>query len=1230
MNKKRIERCDGPEGDQTKAGQTEVPMPCRQTGATGEGTRQITSPISSRTRSKSSFLQQGPHGSTSAQNASSYSMDPPSIPSSSSVVSGMFSSVVDSGLVNFDSTNVSSSYALSSSSVSTPVLRSNRSSSPLSPEDIFNLSAFSFDSSVNGVPEASAVPASSSNSPAPSVGSSRVVPEAAMPVVDTGWNNTKRRRIVWQPIRNRMQEEYNRSTPRYKKFRDLWRAVRDVRAELTAKGIDQSMLDKGKTALAVKGVVYCIFSPFTKRLYVGETRHSAQKRFEEHIRGARAESARDKTPLHVAMARIGSERFFTFPLEAVEREALLLPNNELNDLLRTREVFWIERLHAYGPRGFNVQYCARQRIRRHRRRKVGMRRHRIGLPVQTGVGVGQEGGLGGEGETWEYPGRRHGSRDFERRCLFLIKQVLRDSDFLCAASSDVILGKYRTSVLWRMKWTLAHLKPPAEPPDGWEAAREKVCDCVGLFLEGHRCRRPKVLKEKLIMYILWNDRRLRSIGLKPLLMSTDMKERLPEEARGLMTTQLLLMQRKLLEPVGRKLLNYPKIRRAELDEEMEGCACANTFGEKYRTHEGCVLTGDCSIVRNTALRRLFEYGPQFRLDPGGDVMEELKGSLDQFIEAMRVKLGTGAQLAGIVPPTSAFAEWREAVVGACKTRIDEADASAQVMKDDDVPRWFTSKMKRALLLLNSQLVMVPTDKAPSNIAFVCRKLYLKILKQELEEEGSYERVVGKVGSKETIKNQVIKMHYEKMNEWSLDSRSRSRRGASKSHAATEHNGTDGADEMGDLGFVYWMPKFHKNPTGRRFIASMASCTTTHLSKVLSDILNEMLEVLKAKDNVLIAEKGVRRCFVVSGYEDVAGFLHRWADNSGKGVTDRLWTGDFSQMYTSIPHEDLLLKIDSVLQECWDFKFKTEEMRGDVNSVCVVWEKRDGNVGLRWQTGGASKRALTRNATTSHAQEDFKIAMHQNTSHTLNRVGLSEMVKWLVNNIFVCNGAVVRRQVIGIPMGTNCAPALANLYLYAYEAAFIDRLMDPERGPAGLATARKFARTFRLIDDVLSVDNDVWEGEVEGMYPSQLTLNRTGGGEGDGAAVQFLGMDIRYTGRQVVMDVFDKRKEFPFPVIRYPHMDSLIPAGIPYGVWTGQLHRYFRICSLLDDFLKHCLHLARVLVSKGCKIPRLCRVFANFVFLQHRVKWRRNRVDTSRRFRRLLMGGANGGHEAVQP
>ena len=52
----------------------------------------------------------------------------------------------------------------------------------------------------------------------------------------------------------------------------------------------------------------------------------------------------------------------------------------------------------------------------------------------------------------------------------------------------------------------------------------------------------------------------------------------------------------------------------------------------------------------------------------------------------------------------------------------------------------------------------------------------------------------------------------------------------------------------------------------------------------------------------------------------------------------------------------------------------------------------------------------------------------------------KMIEFLINNIFVQFGGCLFRQVIGIPMEMNCAPLLADLFLYSYENKFLDNMI----------------------------------------------------------------------------------------------------------------------------------------------------------------------------------------------
>ena len=51
-----------------------------------------------------------------------------------------------------------------------------------------------------------------------------------------------------------------------------------------------------------------------------------------------------------------------------------------------------------------------------------------------------------------------------------------------------------------------------------------------------------------------------------------------------------------------------------------------------------------------------------------------------------------------------------------------------------------------------------------------------------------------------------------------------------------------------------------------------------------------------------------------------------------------------------------------------------------------------------------------------------------------------MLEFLIDNIFVIFGGRVFQQTVGIPMGTNCAPLLADSFQNSYEADFIQGLL----------------------------------------------------------------------------------------------------------------------------------------------------------------------------------------------
>ena len=86
-------------------------------------------------------------------------------------------------------------------------------------------------------------------------------------------------------------------------------------------------------------------------------------------------------------------------------------------------------------------------------------------------------------------------------------------------------------------------------------------------------------------------------------------------------------------------------------------------------------------------------------------------------------------------------------------------------------------------------------------------------------------------------------------------------------------------------------------------------------------------------------------------------------------------------------------------------------------------------------------------------------------------------------IFVTFGGRVFQQTIGIRMGTNCSPLLADLFLYSYEADFVQELL--RKNDKKLALSFNF--TFRYIDDVLSLNNSKLGTMLIASIPINLKL-----------------------------------------------------------------------------------------------------------------------------------------------
>ena len=84
----------------------------------------------------------------------------------------------------------------------------------------------------------------------------------------------------------------------------------------------------------------------------------------------------------------------------------------------------------------------------------------------------------------------------------------------------------------------------------------------------------------------------------------------------------------------------------------------------------------------------------------------------------------------------------------------------------------------------------------------------------------------------------------------------------------------------------------------------------------------------------------------------------------------------------------------------------------------------------------------------------------------------DVLTFLLDNIFIRFGTKLYRQVVGIPVGTYCAPLFADLFLFCYESDFLMFLSDYKQ-----ADIMVFYRYIRYSNDILNNNNVYFDNMV---------------------------------------------------------------------------------------------------------------------------------------------------------
>ena len=199
------------------------------------------------------------------------------------------------------------------------------------------------------------------------------------------------------------------------------------------------------------------------------------------------------------------------------------------------------------------------------------------------------------------------------------------------------------------------------------------------------------------------------------------------------------------------------------------------------------------------------------------------------------------------------------------------------------------------------------------------------------------------------------------------------------------------------------------------------------------------------------------------------------------------TFDFSTLYTSIPHDLLKSRMNNIINNAFEHKNRAARY----NHIKV----------------GRNKSYFTSDP------------LSGDNKYTANDI--CKMIEYLVDNIYVRSGRQLFRQMVGSPMGTNCAPLLADVFLYSYENEFLDKLIKEGK----IKLARKFNLSYHYIDDFISFNNTRFKEFISDIYPKELTISETTKSTSIASDLDLL--FIRDKNNNIMTKLYDKRDIFGF-------------------------------------------------------------------------------------------------------
>jgi len=610
----------------------------------------------------------------------------------------------------------------------------------------------------------------------------------------------------------------------------------------------------------------------------------------------------------------------------------------------------------------------------------------------------------------------------------------------------------------------------------------------------------KINKYNRFITVFYTNKLLDHINIAKLLRSPESFASFPANTDILKNTGISY---KYSPTIRNKITNYKDTVSSLNDESICFCYLYPQFVDTYHGH---VLTGDINIMENDNLKNILRKGLNFREVPGCNTIKtyaSIHSALDVFIN----NISESSKL-----QKTSFSAWKKFIlnkVDCILKRIATKVLDSPVLND--------AENMKDLQVIQDRFVIVPVDKASNNVSFVCKSYYKHVLEEEIMNSGNF------IPSNST-ENIIISKF---------------------SDLLSSHNIKETFSNV--LPFLYWIPKFHKEPIAARFITSGRNTAPNTLSKVIAVGLNNLLKLQNTISKYQFKFNNINDFYIIEDKKKVVQFINK--SNTLNNDKLNVKTYDFKTLYTNIPQRMLKVNTSKFIVNIFQAKKKKYISISKYRSTLTESKNKSGiNFSL---------------------QEFIKC------------------INYLIDNCFIKYGNGIFQQITGIPMGSNCASHLANIFLFIYESSFVKKLF----GENNIDAIHQLGNAFRYQDDLIIFEEDEKSGySIVNNYPRDMVIKNT---NVENNIVNYLDLTISIIDNKYHYKSYDKRKDFNFPIIRYPNLSGNVPFNPSMGVFTSQLHRFCSCNLTADDFKKDIIQLINTLISQGYAINTLKMKFIQF-------------------------------------